>query len=168
MVIPRRLLEAARDASDIIALAKRQAADERQRGFQEGFVEGLKAGRERLIEIDGAIDAYWSEREEELITVALALAHRVIADLPEREHLVGLIRTALTAHRGETMLELAADPATALALHPLLPDFLARSPITVRADPSLSPGMILLSHRDGQTQLGLVQQFRALLASVDA
>ncbi|MGI4793814.1 MAG: FliH/SctL family protein [Janthinobacterium lividum] len=167
MVIPRQSLEAIRDATEIVAVAKQQAAHARHRAFQEGFAEGLKAAREQLNGIDRAIEAYWSEREQELITVALALAYRVVGEMPQNERLAGQVRTALAAHRADSALALRADPETATALQSLLGEAASAGSITVQSDPLLTSGNILLAHSQGQTEIGLVQQFRAFLTEAD-
>ena len=172
LVVRRQELEATRDAAAILAEARTQAAavleDARRKGFEEGMGAGTNAAAQMTQSFAAAIETYWAEREHELVTVALAIAHRVIAHLPPEDILRGVAETALAEHRHDTSLILRTDPETASVLRQLLGALPDRRQIDIRSEAALQPGRIVLAHAHGHTEAGLLEQFRTMLAQQPA
>ena len=172
LVIRAPEVRALRDAAAIVAQAQLEAeavrSRERQRGYQEGLNEGAAAAARLVQDATLAIEAYWSEREQELVTLALAIAHRVVSELPSDAVLAGIARTAIAEHRHDARLMLCAAPDAAAALRRSLGESAATVHAEVQADPAMAPGECVLSHSRGRTSIGLLDQFRAMLAAAGA
>lgn len=169
MVIRAPEARAMRDAAAIMAQARREAlaehARERQRGYDEGL-HGAAATAARLVQ-DAAlvIEAHRSERDQEVVTLALAIAHRILSGLPSDDVLAGIARTAIAEHRHDTRLAVRVSPDAAVALRLSLAASAATAHVEVEADPALPPGGCALSHPRGRTNIGLLDQFRAMLST---
>lgn len=91
-----------------------------------------------------------------------SIARRLVADLPSDARAVALARTALAEHRDGSRLALRAPPATASVLRAA---FAAHGNLDVRDDDTLGPDECVLLHPGGRTELGPLQQLRALMAA---
>lgn len=165
LVIRRAETDARKDAEAILLAARQLAGLDREQAREQGFREGMAAGVQAAAALQDAlqqtVDSYWAEHERDLVEVALAIAHRVVAHLPPEDQLRGIAETALAEHRQDVRLALHADPATAEILLAVL---VTGSPVEVRADPAMAEGRIVLKHPGGQTELGLLDQFRVMVA----
>lgn len=162
-------LQAVRDAAAVRAEAREAAAaayeHERRRGYEDGLREAAEAAARLVGGAEAAASAYWAERERELVPLALAIAHRIVSGLPPDAVLTGIARVAIAEHRQDTTLTLRAAPDAAAALRRCLASDPAAAHVEVQADFSLPPGSCVLSHPRGRTSLGLLDQFRAMLAT---
>ena len=162
-------LQAVRDAAAIRAEAHEAAAAaherERRRGYEDGLREAAEAATRLVGGAEAATAAYWAERERELVPLALAIAHRIVSGLPADAVLAGIARVAIAEHRQDAALTLRAAPDAAAALRHCLAGDAATAHVEVQADLSLLPGSCVLSHPRGRTSLGLLDQFRAMLAT---
>jgi flagellar biosynthesis/type III secretory pathway protein FliH len=172
LLIRRKEIEATRDAATILQNARQQAAtireQEAKRGYDAGLDDGVQAASRLLEDLTKAIDRYWHEREDELVTAALWLSHRIISDLEPDDRLRGIVRTALAAYRQDTALVLRAHPATAERLMTALASREEPRNVEIRSDASLSEDSIGLAHSRGHTDIGLLDQFRAMLSGQDS
>lgn len=179
LVIRADILRARADAAALLAEARAEAA--RLRAEAEADAEAARAsGREdgrrageaeaaRLVAAASeAADAFLAAREAELGTLALAVAHRLIGALPPEERLFRLVQTALAEHRAELRLALRVPPGDAAGLRAALAEVDPDGRVTVEEDPAAAPGSCVLAHARGRTAIGLLDQFRALLAGVEA
>ena len=137
-------VQALREATVIMAQAQQDAAAERarerQRGYDEGLDEAAATASLLLKDASAAVAAYWSQREQELVPLVLAIAHRVLAGLPPDDVLAGIARTAIAEHREDTRLTLRAAPEAAAALRRCLAGDVATAHVHVQADMALPPG----------------------------
>ena len=146
------------DAARLRAGAAAEAAALRQAAQADSAARAAAL----LASAAGAADAFLAAREAELVELAFAIAHRLIADLPGDARAVALARTALAEHRDASRLVLRAAPATASALRASLS---AETGVEVREDSTLGPDECVLLHPGGRAELGPLQQFRALMAA---
>lgn len=164
-------LQALRDAAAIRDQAQQEAAAERERERRHGYADGLReaaaAAAQLVRNAEAAVEDYWSRREQELAALALAIAHRIVSGLPPDDLLAGVARTAIAEHRQDTSLTLRAAPDAAAVLRRCLADDTATARVEVQADASLPPGGCVLSHPRGRTAIGLLDQFRAMLATAE-
>lgn len=164
-------LQALRDAVAIRDQARQEAAAERdrerRRGYDDGLREAAAAAAQLVRDTEAAVGVYWSRREQELVPLALAIAHRVVSGLPPDDVLAGIARTAIAEHRQDTSLTLRAAPDEAAVLRRCLAGDAATARVEVQADASLPPGGCVLSHPRGRTVIGLLDQFRAMLATAE-
>ncbi len=122
---------------------------------------GLAEAAALLASASATAREFLAAREAEVVELAFAIAHRLIADLPRDERALALARTALSEHRDVSRLGLRAPPATAPALRAALAD----AGVEVREDASLGPDDCVLLHPHGRAELGPLRQLRALMAA---
>lgn len=174
-VVRASVMRAREDAGAIRTAALREAAQLRmQAGADaEAIRRTARSGAAReaaslLADAATAADGFLRAQEAELTELAFALAHRLVADLPQTTRTVALVRTALAEHRDLSRLTLRAPHAVATALRTAL----AATPgaanrVEVQNDPALGPDECLLVGPQGRTALGPLQQFRALMDGLD-
>lgn len=163
-------MRALRDAAAILVQARQDAAAERvrerQRGYDDGLNEAAAAASQLFKDAADAVAAHWAQREQELVPLALAIAHRVLSELPPDEVLAGIARTAIAEHRRDSQLTLRAPPDAAAVLQRSLASDAATAHVHVQADATVASGRCVLSHSRGRTSIGLLAQFQAMLATV--
>ena len=154
-----------------LASLRSQAAAEAQTALEEARSRGRELAAAEaatlIAQVAGAIDRFWREREAELRDVALAVAHRVLSTLPRDTLIIRLATEAIAEHGRDTRLSLKACPDTADRLRAALAKLEFGDRVTVSPDPSLEPGDCTLLHPEGRTEIGLVAQFRSMLAAGD-
>jgi flagellar biosynthesis/type III secretory pathway protein FliH len=157
------------DAEAELASFRLQAEAEAQTALEEARSRGRELAAVEtatlIAEVAGAIDRFWREREAELRDVALAVAHRVLSTLPRDELTIQLATEAIAEHGRDTRLSLKACPDTADRLRATLAKLEFGDRVTVSPDPSFRPGECTLLHPEGRTEIGLVAQFRSMLAA---
>lgn len=168
-VIRAPVLLALRDAEAVRAAAVKDTAQLRASAAAESAAsqeaaraDSAAAAAALLASAAAAADAFLAAREAELVELAFAIAHRLVADLPSDARAVALARTALAEHRDGSRLALRAPPATASVLRAA---FAAHGNLEVRDDDTLGPDECVLLHPGGRTELGPLQQLRALMAA---
>ena len=168
--LAKRIVE---DAEAVSARLRADAEVETRNKAEDVFTEararglGEAAAEAALLiaQTAEAIDCFWREREDELRDVALAVAHRVLAALPRDEILLRLATEAIAEHGRDTRLALKTSPDMADHLRAALSTLEFGDHVTVSPDPSLEPGGCTLLHPQGRTEIGLVAQFRSMLAA---
>ena len=154
-------------AQDEVAQLRMAAAQEaeslRAAGIERGRAEGAAAAAALTAAAEEAIASFWATREAELVDLALAIAHRIVGSMPAEVRLAAIARTALAEHKDETELVLRTSTGTAGLLRAALADC-GRSTLAVEEDASLAAEACVLVHRRGRTRLGLLDQFRQLMA----
>jgi flagellar biosynthesis/type III secretory pathway protein FliH len=167
----RHALRRRADADAELASLRSQAAAEAQTALEEARSRGRELAAAEaatlIAQVAGAIDRFWREREAELRDVALAVAHRVLSTLPRDELIIRLATEAIAEHGRDTRLSLKACPHTADRLRAALAKLEFADRVAVSPDPSLEPGDCTLLHPEGRTEIGLVAQFRSMLAAGD-
>jgi flagellar biosynthesis/type III secretory pathway protein FliH len=129
---------------------------------------GARAAAKLLVEAAICADEYVKARETELIDLAFAIAHRIIADLSPDEALMRAAQTAFAEHRRGSLLTIRVAPNSAGALRAALVEHQASAQIEVEIDPGLAPGSCILVHDKGRSSIGIIDQFRALLRDMPA
>jgi flagellar biosynthesis/type III secretory pathway protein FliH len=151
---------AARIRADVEAQAEAALVEARARGRAEAAAEAAVM----IARTAEALDRFWREREDELRDVALAVAHRVLSALPRDEIQLRLATEAIAEHGRDARLALKTLPDMAVALRSALSGLEFGDRVTVSPDPSLEPGGCTLLHPQGRTEIGLLAQFRSMLA----
>lgn len=167
-VVRAPVMLALRDADAIRAAAVEAAARLHAKAAAEASVLRQSALARGVAEAAAVLAAasvtandYLMARESELVELAFAIAHRLVTDLPSDARALALARTALSEHRDGSRLTLRAPTATAPALRAALAD----TGVEVREDALLGPDECVLLHPGGRTELGPLQQLRALMAA---
>ena len=163
LVVRASALRAHADAAAIRAEAEAQREEERRHGREQGLREGLAEAARLAAGMATAVDAFWAEREGELQDLAFAIAHRILSSLPPAEVLARIAREAVAEHRSDVRLALRVPPGDADALRAALGAVDPEGRVSVESDPAAAPGACTLVHPRGRTELGLLDQFRALM-----
>jgi type III secretion system HrpE/YscL family protein len=157
---------AEREADGIRLEARRQAEQERHRGHADGVKDGRAEAARLLAEASATVDAFYEAREKELMDLAFAIAERLIGALPEHERLARVAQAALAEHRGDQKITLRVGPGTAAPLRDALRQYDQHGRVTIETDEHAAPGSCTLLHDRGRSSIGLLDQFRALMADV--
>lgn len=153
------ILAAARaEAQALREIAVRERHAERARGYADGRQAGAADAGQLLAAAAAAADAFLAAREGELSDLAFAIAARVLGTLPADAVLLGAARTAIAEHRADSRLVVRVAPDAAAAMQAL-----AGPNLTIQADAALPPGACTLLHPRGSTELGVLDQFRAMM-----
>lgn len=174
-VVRASVMRAREDAGAVRAAALRDAAQLRmQAGADADAIRrqardnAVREASALLADASAAADAFLHAQAAELTELAFALAHRLVADLPQTTRTVALVRTALSEHRDLSRLTLRAPPGVATALRKALAATAgAEGRVEVQGDPALRPDECLLVGPQGRTALGPLQQFRALMDGIN-
>jgi type III secretion system HrpE/YscL family protein len=178
-VVRADVMRAHADARQIIAAAEAEAARmraalnvERNNVLREARNAGLRGGlREAATLVGNAaqeLEAFWREREAEMVEVALAVAHRVLAGLPKNDVIARLAAEAIAEHGADVRLTIRTAPDAAAILREALRDSDRGERITVLTDDAAAPGECTLVHPRGRVELGLLAQFRAMMDRLPA
>ena len=156
------------EATRIRAALNVERQDVLREARQEGLRQGLREAATLLANAAGTVETFWREREAELAEVALAVAHRVLASLPADDIVSRLACEAIAEHGTNIELTIRTGPDAAAILRQALRDLADGGRITVLADEAAAPGECTLVHPRGRTELGLLAQFRAMMAELPA
>ena len=170
-VVRGPVLQARRDAAAIVAAAEADAATlrgqaardriaERERGYADGLAAGATDGSRAAQAAALAAAEFLAAREAELTDLAFAIAARVLGALPPDQVMTTIARNAIAEHRAGTRLVLRVAPAMAATMRAAL----ATDAVEIQADPAAPPGTCTLVHPRGSTDLGILDQFRAMMA----
>jgi type III secretion system HrpE/YscL family protein len=163
----REIIERAeREAEGIRMEARRQAQQDRHQGHAEGVKDGRAEAARLLAEASATVDAFYEAREQEFTDLAFAIAYRLIGELPEQEQMARVARAALGEHRGGVKIMLRVGPGTAGPLRDALRPYDPEGRVDIETDETAPPGSCTLLHDRGRSSIGLLDQFRALMADV--
>lgn len=107
------LHQAEEQAQAVLAQARADSEQEKQRGYAEGLEAGKRDMAERIMvaavrSVDGL-----AAMEEEMVNVVIQALRKIIGEMDDRERLVGIVRTALAMVRNEKKVTLRVAPAQA-------------------------------------------------------
>ena len=155
------ILAAARAAAEAIGQAAAQERiAERARGYADGLQAGAAEGERLLKSAAAAAETFLAAREGELSDLAFAIAARVLGAMPPDAVLVSAARTAIAEHRADSVLVVRVTPDAAAAMQAV-----AQPNLRIQADPALPAGACTLVHPRGSTELGILDQFRAMMVA---
>lgn len=157
------------DAVAQAAAILERAREQRRDAVAAGHAEGLRTGAAQVAQLAAAaatsIDVFLDERAVELQELAFAIAHRMLASLPHDECLACLAAEAIAEHRLDVRLTLRVSDGDAGPLRAALAEADPHGRVAVVGDPAAEPGSCTLIHSRGRTRIGLLEQFRALIAT---
>ena len=160
--------EAEGQAEQIIELAKRQAEELRQRGYDEGYQEGLGQYTEQTTRALLEVEKYKRAVEPEFIRLVCACVERIIGEELKLnpEAVIGVVRAALkdATQQREVNVRIHPDDTDALRKHQRrLVDALARaSTIEIREDATVARGGCIIMTELGTIDASLERQMMAL------
>ncbi len=165
------------EARDLIRAWEERAAqldqaaeEERERRFQQGYEDGLAAGRleytEKIMEAVIQSVEYIEGLETTLVKVVGEAVRRIVGEMDDDERIVRLVRQALGAVRGEKRVLVRVAPRDEKAVRLDLAALLGRNAgsgfLELVPDPRLQPGECLLESELGVVEASLETQLRNL------
>lgn len=164
-----RLLEAA----DIIEAVRErareieaQAEETYRRRYDEGYADGLEAGRmenaEKMMETVLASVEFIEGIENTVVDVVNRSIRKVIGDIDAEERVRRIVGTALAHVRGEQKVTVRVSPADESAVSKALAAMTSGSYLNVVADPRLKRDSCILESDLGVIDASLETQLKAL------
>ena len=167
------------DAEGLIADAKSEAARIRaeavaefERRKAEGYAEGLKIAKEESSKqlVFAAVEAIrgFKSAEAKLVAVVEKSVRKIVGDLPAKERVAGLVRTALAglATEGKAKVRVAAEDLD--AAHSAIQSGLKNAGefVEVVPDPRLLPQSCIVETAGGIIDAGLEVQLKAIVRAL--
>lgn len=163
----RRFLEQAQQrARDIAADAEQAHAEEKQRGYREGYEEGARAVAELLSETSGRIDAYYASLEHDVARLATDIVEKMLGTRDDHQVMTVAAREAISRMRQQKGLRIMVAPADVDAMREALAREAGMQDLVVEADSRLETGRCVLAHDLGFIEAGWQQQLMAIKAGI--
>jgi len=165
--------EAEEQATGIIDQARREAEELRQKGYEEGYQEGLGQYTEQTTSALMQIESYRAQVEPEYIRLVSSCVERIIGEELKLnpEAVIGVVRSALkdAVQQREVNVRIHPDDVAALRKHQRrLVDALARAnTIEVREDATVARGGCIIMTELGTIDASLERQLVALQTVLD-
>lgn len=161
------LLAAAGEHAEAVRVAAEEAYEARRReGYEDGMLEGRMAQAEKMMETAMQAVEYIEKLESTLVGVVGSAVRKIIGELDDRERIVRVVRTALTAVRGRQKVIIRVCPSDEAAVRESLPGMADAAAgagyIDVAADPRMKPGDCVLESELGVVEAGLEHQIAAI------
>ncbi|MGI9434684.1 MAG: type III secretion system stator protein SctL [Geminicoccaceae bacterium] len=159
------LKAARREAAGIRAEAALAREQEKVRGFEDGKKEGAEEIARLLAETCARADRFFTEADEQVVELAVAVVQRMFGDLDTRQLIGKAVQHALQQQRLDQHLTLYTSPDMVDELRETISasfDERQRHLITVEADVRLDFGACRLASPVGFVDLGPDAQLRAL------
>jgi type III secretion protein L len=151
--------------------SNRAAEEIYQKRREEGYQEGLEAGREEYADkiMDTVLSSveYLENLEERLVKLVGEVTRKLLGEMDSRELIVRLVRQALTTVRAERKVLIRVAAREEAAVRDGLAGLLKRPDggsdfLELVADPDLPPGSCLLESEMGVVEASLETQLRNL------
>jgi type III secretion protein L len=170
-------LQVCLEAQGIIEAAREEAkriVDEAQAEFERqsaaGFEEGVAAGRmeiaERMIESVNKTVHYVSGLEKSVVEIVMKALRRILGDMPERERVTQVVKSALAVARTQRSVVVRVHPADAEHVRARVDEITKPYPnvsfLEVTPDPRLQPGGCILESEIGVIDASLEAQLQAI------
>lgn len=172
----RFLAEAQRAAGEVVAAAQTTYRQEHERGYADGFEQGVEEATQLVVETSTKVDAYLASIEREVIELSLGIVRQVLGSGDRSEAVAQAARNALTAFRREKFVKVSVHPDVVDDVRERLTAEAASAglplSLTVTAEPALEPYGCVVASEFAVIDAGLEMQIRvigdALRAAADA
>lgn len=162
-----QLLDCAREKA---AEMERASLDAYEKKCQEGYQDGLEAGKmehsEKMMETIFSSVEFIENIESTLVSVVTQSIRKIIGDLDDKERIVRIVRNALNVVRGQQKVTVrvapADEPIVSEALAAMTASASATSFLTVVADARLDRDSCILESELGVVDASLSTQLKAL------
>lgn len=178
-VVQRGVAEAQNSAQEIILKAQQeaeqirsQAEEYRQKGLEEGLVEGREIGKaemtEAILRMNRENEARYRHFERDLVKLSLTIAEKIVGEQMrvEPNTITDIVANALQAvrHQREIYIRVnTEDYETIAAQKYMLVEQLSRaSDIDIRPDPEIERGGCLVESEQGTIDASLEKQLNAI------
>lgn len=176
-IVRAESVEAHRQAHDIVALARSEAAQLREQAIAdaervreaaraEGLRDGAAAAAALVAEVSAAVDEDAAARKADIGRLAFRIAHRILGEFEESDRLIRAVMTALNDHHGAAGLRLRVSPQMEPVLRAALDQAGAGTQVTIDVNEGASSDSCTMIHPRGRIEVGPLDQLQALRAAV--
>lgn len=160
--------DARQKAAEIIQAAREEESRLKEKGFQEGYEEGLLKLNETILEFKRKYQAMLRDAEKDLLGLSLKIAGRIVGKAIALDHfvLMDIIHRALESLKYQKEIRLRVSPEDVAflkdnRLH--LCSLLGESKeIEIVEDPLVTPGGCIIDTEIGTVDARLETQFRVI------
>ncbi len=160
----RQTLEQARQSAEALAL------EERSKGFDKGYNEGLSEAFGLIAKTKAAVDEYYATLEANLRSIVAEVVKEVIGGLNAAEVIGQSVRTALASRNLGANMTLYVSPSALEPVQRILAEgpapTSANQTIALKADPDLSHSQCRLESDFGSIDLSVETQVSLLVESL--
>ncbi len=157
------IIEAARDKARDIEL---RAQDVYQSRYQQGYAEGLEAGKmeniEKVMETIMASVDFISQIENTVVDVVSQSVRKIVGEMDDADRIKRIVGTALGHVRGQQKVLVRVNPKEEPTVSASLAAMTSEAYLNVVADPRLPTGSCILESDLGVIDASLETQLKAL------
>lgn len=161
------------EAADLLAAARKRAAEIEakaqeayRRRYEEGYADGLEAGKmenaEKMMETVLASVEFIENIENTVVNVVNQSIRKIVGDMDDETRIKRIVGTALNAVRGQQRVTVRVCPTEEPVVTKALAAMTSGSYLTVVADPRLGPDSCILESELGVVDASLDTQLKAL------
>lgn len=153
-------------SKDVLAQAVVEKEEERKRGFEEGYQEGLAQLTEKILQAEGAREKILKESEPQIIQMVMEIAEKVIAREVARGAVVDVVKSAVQQCVGERIV-VKIHPSDFETLRSKEAEFSAvlrpsLKSLSWKEDEAVSPGGCVVESEAGTVDARLETQLKAI------
>jgi len=153
-------------AEQIVAEAQQAKQIAYDEGYQEGFESGKKEQSDVLIKTHMMCREFMESRQEDIVDLVIAIAHKLLGDLDRDDVVMGLVERALAAHHNAHTMTLRVAPQQYALVNDqlgnLMKKFSGGGQVEVSEDNRVEPGDCLLETSIGVLNASLDTQLSAV------
>lgn len=139
---------------------------EKQRGYQDGMLDGKREMAARLTETSMKMSQYFAAVEHQTVVLVMNIVKKVIDTIPEDELIVALVRKALTVFKTQKQITVRVAPSQIESVNERLSEILSKYPeinvIDVKGDDRLSSRDLILESEIGIVDAGINFQLNTI------
>ena len=166
------LLEEARTYAETMRLEAKAAFEaERQRGYEQGVLEGRQEHAEQIMDTVLKSIEYLEGLEKGVSSLVGEALRKILGSLPPEDLMAGVVRQALALVRGQKQIVLRIAPADEEAvkarLAEIMREYSSIAFVDVQADGRLAKGACTLQSEMGIIDAGVETQIRAIVNALE-
>jgi len=158
-------------AQDMRRKAEEAFEAEKQRGYDQGVLEGRQEHAEQIMDTVLKSIEYIEGLEKGVSTLVGEALRRILGSLPPEDLMAGVVRQSLALVRGQKQVVLRVSPADEEAVKARLADIMREYSsiafVDVQADGRLARGACTLQSEMGIIDAGVETQIRAIVNTLE-
>jgi type III secretion protein L len=144
---------------------------EKQRGYEQGILEGRQEHAEQILDTVLRSIEYIEGLEKGVSALVGEALRKILGALPPEELMAGVVRQSLALVRGQKQVVLRVSPADEEAakarLAEIMRDYSSIAFVDVQSDGRLAPGACILQSEMGIIDAGVETQIRAIVNTLE-
>jgi len=167
MVQSQNLLDEARArAEEIVREAEEEYTNEKERGYQDGLLEGKIQMAERMMSSIASSVDYLEEMETSVVDVVMESMRKLLGEMQDKDRVTAVVRKALSYVRGHKKVILKVAPEDLEAVRSSIDDILRDHPgigyLDIASDARLTSGDCVMESELGVVDAGLETQLEGI------